>query len=144
MLRGSENQSSRESGAVTNHGIQESRRHHIGVAQVHRSRRMHRRPRMQKDFAFWVGHEGGQSQVGSFRVRVNATQESAHKSRRKHRSQHTHLECKRFWIWTASIKIFCISTALDQNILHLAQDLTLLIKIPWISLVSSSSIHPRS
>jgi hypothetical protein len=31
---------------------------------------------------------------------------------------------------------------LDQNLLHFVQDLTLLIKIPWISLVSSSSIHP--
>jgi hypothetical protein len=82
---------------------------------------------MQKDFAFWVGHEGGQSQVGNFRVRVNATQESAQAQESAH---------------TPRMQKILDLDGLDQNILHFAQDLTLLIKIPWISLVSSSSIHP--
>jgi hypothetical protein len=47
------------------------------------------------------------------------------------------------WILTASIKIFCIQQFQMQNILHFVQDLTLLIKIPWISLVSSSSLPFR-
>jgi hypothetical protein len=42
----------------------------------------------------------------------------------------------------ASIKIFCIRSSQIQNILHFVQDLcilTLLIKIPWVSLGSPSS-----
>jgi hypothetical protein len=80
--------------------------------------------------------------VGDFRVRVGA--------RTQHRSQHTHLECKRFRISTALIQNILDYDSLDQNLLdstvlnakYFAMHL-LRCKIAWISLATVGLVLDR-